>query len=99
MTKMKDRDEFARLWTQNLSLREIAAHYRATVGGIKCAAKRFGLPSRGRPRGGSNRVNPVAIRGVAYESQADAARGLGVNQATISKAKARGTLDRVGLRG
>lgn len=40
----------------------------------------------------------VSIRGVHYATQKDAARALGVGEAAISVAKARGTLDNVGCR-
>lgn len=99
MTKIKDRDEIERLWRENVSLREIAEHFNMTRSGVMAAAKRFGLPTRGRPKGGSNRVRPVVIRGRDFETQADAARALGVSQTTICHARKRGTLDRVGLRG
>ena len=74
MTKVKDRDEIERLWRENVSLREIAEHFNMTRSGVKAAAKRFGLPTRGQPKGGSNRVRPVVIRGRDFETQADDAR-------------------------
>ncbi len=40
----------------------------------------------------------VSIRGVHYATQKGAARALGVTEAAISVAKARGTLDNVGCR-
>lgn len=39
---------------------------------------------------------PVKIRGVVYESQAAAARALGVSDATVSQALDRGTPDLIG---
>ena len=98
MTKIKDRDEFAKLWNSDLTSPEIGRHYGVTRQAVRAAAKRYGLPSRGRLSGGMNHVNPVEIRGVEYESQVDAARDLGVSEAAISKARARGKLDMVGLR-
>ena len=41
---------------------------------------------------------PVTIRGVTYESRAEAADALGVSRNTIYKALERGTLENVGLR-
>ena len=98
MTKIKDADELSRLWHENVTLNEIADHFSMTRSGIMAAAKRFGLPSRGRPKGGSNRVRPVVIRGEYFESQADAARDLDVSETAISQARRRGRLDSVGLR-
>lgn len=42
---------------------------------------------------------PTLIRGVLYESMAEAARSLAVAPATIWAAAERGALDRVGMRG
>ncbi len=41
--------------------------------------------------------SPTPIRGVTYETQAQAAKALGVSKATISAAAKAGTLEYVGL--
>lgn len=97
MTKVHDRDEFARLWAGPMTRREIAAHYRMTETGLRYVVKRFGLPPRKHRRGGANHTQKITIRGQQYDKQVDAARALNVTGAAISKAKARGALDSVGL--
>lgn len=51
---------------------------------------------KSKPRG--RRGIPTPIRGTVYPSRAAAARGEGVNVATIHEAAARNTLDNVGTR-
>jgi len=70
-----------------------AARLRGTLGAVSGGRKPKPKPKtkRGRPS------VPVTIRGVTYPSQTAAAGALGVSQATISNAMARGTLDGVGL--
>ena len=81
-------DAMTAMRKEGMKFREIAEHFERHISTVHQVIGR--TPKH-------RRVLKPTIRGVTYDSVADAADAIGVSQNTIYEARRRGTLDHVGL--